>query len=619
MSSTARIRTLKDYIFYIFTPVKNKFKYMKIYLYFLLASVLTHSCNPTFQNQSKKTVYDFDLAIQNVEIFDSKNKAILSHKTILIKGDSIVDLLDDSQKFISKNTIDGNGRLAVPGFIDTHMHLGQIYGDGANGHQKLLENDDSFRRVLSDQYLAYGTTTILDMGQYAEWMDVSLDWHKNPAPDYPNLFLSSMKLISSGDGWPYTYEGFKQVMNADDAERTLAEYDHMGIRYIKLYKLLRMPEMKILTDEAKKYRMITFAHTEPNNDNNVTINQAMDLGVRNFEHFYTLAPSVLNLDVDWPKMKEKYNLKEIGSQDEFGAKMIFFFKFIKENPKLSGKLTALIDRLSNEGATLSTTIHPLGSIAGTTYPNSFSSWAAFPLRKSAFLPNYTETKKQELKKAFNTMMQVLKEAHDKGVKIRIGTDCRYGGKALLSELMLMSEAQFNMEEILQIATWNGAEAMHILDDYGSIAKGKKADLVLFDNNPFDDYKNLIGGKTVIKGGKVFEKRESMTPKILDEITANGVESGIEWIKNYKERPIRADEINEVAFELMKDGEITDAIAVFKYKDASYEGAGNVYNNLVESNMYPTGYHLVEIGRTEDAILSLQVQYRTISGIRVCSL
>lgn len=572
---------------------------MKVSLYLLFVMVFSYGCSPTFKRDSKRTTPDFDLAIENVKVFDSKNKTIMEGKTILINGDSIVAVVNSSQKVIANKRIVGQGRLVVPGFIDTHMHLSHIYGDGANGHQEVLENNDLFRRVLSDQYLAYGTTTIMDMGQYEAWMDVSLDWQKNTEPNYPNLFITGQALISYGGKWPYTYKGYRQISDEDDAKRTVVGYDKKGIRHIKLYKMLRGTEMKAVVDEAKKHKIPVYAHTDLNV---VTISQAMDLGVRNFEHFFTLVPSVLNMDELWPTVKEKYNLKDQGSIDEFSAKMIFFFQYIKDTPELSDQLDRLIEMMVRKNATISSTIHPLASAAGKNYPGSFSSFNSFPLRSSAFLPNYTAAKKQELKKAFDIMMQVLKKAHDKGVKIRIGTDCRYGGKALLSELMLMYEAHFKMEDILQIATWNGAEAMHIMNTHGSIEKGKKADLVLFDKNPFDDYKNLIGTKTIVKGGKIFVPKKSVTSKVLEVIKTSGIESGIEWFRNYNEKSIRGDEVNEVGFELIKEGKISDAIAVFKYKDATYDDGDKFYNNLLESYTYPTGYHLIKIGKISDAIL-----------------
>ncbi|MEM6768759.1 MAG: amidohydrolase family protein, partial [Bacteroidota bacterium] len=116
----------------------------------------------------------------------------------------------------------------------------------------------------------------------------------------------------------------------------------------------------------------------------------------------------------------------------------------------------------------------------------------------------TPEQKLQLKQAFRKMMEMLKYAHDEGVKIRIGTDCREGGKALLSELLLLHEAGFSVGEILQIATINGSNALNIDEQYGTIEVGKQADLILFHRNPFDDYKHFLSEKTIIKGGQIVQ-------------------------------------------------------------------------------------------------------------------
>lgn len=61
-----------------------------------------------------------------------------------------------------------------------------------------------------------------------------------------------------------------------------------------------------------------------------------------------------------------------------------------------------------------------------------------------------------------------------------------------------------MEEVLRIATLNGAEAMGVDADLGSIAVGKRANLVLFDASPLARAPNLLAGKTVIKNGVVWQ-------------------------------------------------------------------------------------------------------------------
>ena len=65
----------------------------------------------------------YDLAIKNVKIFDSKNKKVIPNKTILIKKDQIAEIIDATEAFQADKIIEGDDRLVTPGFIDPHVHL----------------------------------------------------------------------------------------------------------------------------------------------------------------------------------------------------------------------------------------------------------------------------------------------------------------------------------------------------------------------------------------------------------------------------------------------------------------------------------------------------------------
>ncbi|GAA3934161.1 amidohydrolase family protein [Chitinophaga oryziterrae] len=105
---------------------------------------------------------------------------------------------------------------------------------------------------------------------------------------------------------------------------------------------------------------------------------------------------------------------------------------------------------------------------------------------------------------FKIFMGYVKQAFDKGITLRIGTDWPDGGRAMISEQLLLAEYGFSVLSILQISTINGAIALGIDDKYGSIEKGKKADLLIWNNSPFDNFKNFLADKTIIKDGFVLK-------------------------------------------------------------------------------------------------------------------
>ncbi|MGB8192197.1 MAG: amidohydrolase family protein, partial [Chitinophagaceae bacterium] len=167
------------------------------------------------------------------------------------------------------------------------------------------------------------------------------------------------------------------------------------------------------------------------------------------------------------------------------------FRFIHD--KKPGAIDALIDKLSKSNTTFSTSIHLMAEPFGLTY---------FTATKTD-----TSLSKEQVARCrdnFKIFMGYVKQLFDKGIKLRIGTDWPGGGKAIISEQLLLSEYGFSIPAILQISTINGASALGLDDQYGSIEKGKKADLLIWERSPFDDYRNFVGSKTIIKEGIVFK-------------------------------------------------------------------------------------------------------------------
>jgi imidazolonepropionase-like amidohydrolase len=435
-----------------------------------------------------------ELAIQNVRVFDSKTKRVRAHKTVLIDAGLIVGIVSANQNVHATTVLEGNDRLVVPGFIDTHTHLRNVYGS----LEEVAKNQAGLdRQKLADTYLRYGTTTIVDMGQPEQWIDTSLAWQQHPLPDYPNLFITGGAMVSAEAG-RQTYMNHVAVANPAAARQKVQDYAERGIEYVKIYWRLRKPDLEAVVAEGQKQHLTISAHI----DNNVTtMTDALALGVQNFEHVLTLPPAVLVLNEHRAALRARYGLGDAENVDKFLAQILFYFDYIQQNPVWDAQLNALLAQLAHRKATLSTAIHILGSVAGKTYfPTSLTLHA-----DSINLAGYTPTQRTQLRHAFDVMMHYVKLAQEKGVRLRIGTDCPDGGKALLSELLLLHEAGFSTEDVLQIATWNGAQAMRLSDRYGVLEKGKAADLILFDKNPLDDYRNLLSEKVIVKGGKVFRQ------------------------------------------------------------------------------------------------------------------
>jgi imidazolonepropionase-like amidohydrolase len=74
---------------------------------------------------------------------------------------------------------------------------------------------------------------------------------------------------------------------------------------------------------------------------------------------------------------------------------------------------------------------------------------------------------------------------------------------------IMTQAGLTPLQVLRSATSNGAKAMGMEREIGTLAPGKLADLVILDADPLADVMNLSEIHRVIKDGKVFAPDELM--------------------------------------------------------------------------------------------------------------
>lgn len=101
------------------------------------------------------------------------------------------------------------------------------------------------------------------------------------------------------------------------------------------------------------------------------------------------------------------------------------------------------------------------------------------------------------------MASYVKRAYEAGVQLIIGTDTAEPGKSVLSEMLLLPDAGISITDVVRIATLDSARGIGQEAQYGSVEVGKRANLVLFDGDPLNELRDILGPKTVIKDGVVF--------------------------------------------------------------------------------------------------------------------
>ncbi|MEO9887468.1 MAG: amidohydrolase family protein [Balneola sp.] len=117
-------------------------------------------------------------------------------------------------------------------------------------------------------------------------------------------------------------------------------------------------------------------------------------------------------------------------------------------------------------------------------------------RLRQFDPETDRVSKQQLRN--------LKRLYDEGVKIVVGTDAGNPGTlhgiSIYEEMEAMQSAGIAPEDLIVMATKNGAESMRRGNDFGTLEKGKFANLIIMDSDPSEDISNMKTiTHTMIKG------------------------------------------------------------------------------------------------------------------------
>ena len=107
------------------------------------------------------------------------------------------------------------------------------------------------------------------------------------------------------------------------------------------------------------------------------------------------------------------------------------------------------------------------------------------------------------------MLTFVKMLHDKGVGIVPGTD-NIAGFTLQRELELYAQAGIPILEVLRIATLDCAKLVGVAHQTGSIAVGKRAEMLLIDGDPTKNIGDIRKVALVLKGEHYFKPAQLHT-------------------------------------------------------------------------------------------------------------
>lgn len=400
--------------------------------------------------------------------------------------------------------IDAIGMYLLPGFIDMHGHIG--------GTAQGADWDYVFKL-----WLAHGVTTVREpSGRGIEYtLDLKKRSEKNEIVA-PRIFA---------------YTGFGQgklgVNTPEEARAWVRNNAKKGADGIKFFGA--DPEiMTAALDENKKLGLGSACHHAQLSVARWNVLHSARAGLTSMEHWYGLPEAlfedrtVQNYPLDYNYQNEQHRFEEAGKLWEQAA------------PPYSDHWNAVMNELLELDFTLDPTFNIYEASRDLhrarraewhedyTLPSLWRFYQPSKISHGSYWHFWGTEQEVAWKRNFKLWMTFINEYKNRGGRVTTGSDSGFifqlYGFAYVRELELLREAGFHPLEVIRAATLNGAEALGMDDQIGTVSVGKKADLVLVEENPLENFKVLYGTGAI----KLTEDNEVVRVGGVKYTISNGV-------------------------------------------------------------------------------------------------
>lgn len=432
------------------------------------------------QNRQRNAAVSEDaILLRNATIIEGTGADALQQTDILIEDSLITAIGPNLDTAGIASVIDLTGKTVVPAFISAHVHVGTLKGTASAGKNYTREN---ILRQLK-KYADYGVLNVLSMGT-----DRPLVFENGLYDSLKNGRFEGASMYSAGYGFgapqgaPPMGSAMDKVYRPDSITEVAGKIDSLAslqVQAIKIWvddfggevKKIDSSIYKTIISEAHKHNITVVAHAYYLSDAHQLVADGVDV----------IGHSIRDQEVDdslLTQMKEK------------GVKYI---------PTLTLDEFAYIYALKPDW--IDDTFFKEALEPGV-YEMIISADYQKKMQEAA---NYTKNKA-----AFETALINLKKIFDAGILVALGTDSgaspvRAQGFAEHRELALLVQAGLTPLQAITVATRNAAEVLKIDDRFGTLEKGKIADLIVLNRNPLDDIKNTQMIEAVYKAGREISK------------------------------------------------------------------------------------------------------------------
>jgi imidazolonepropionase-like amidohydrolase len=435
------------------------------------------------------------VAITDVSIVDVEKRRLIGPRTVQIADGRIVAIDKRAESHIpaAAQRVDGSGRFLIPGLVDMHVHL-------FNNSSRRPPNTWAF-----PLFIANGVTAVREMASEPASILIVNRWREAIA----NGALVAPRILAAG----VVVYG----KSPEDVARQVDVAADVGADFIKVFSEVPEASWRATLDAARHRSLPVMGHVPAG----VSLLASAEAGQRSSEHLMQAFEACSTIEQS--VLDDRRGLagdELVARRDAQEARVLDAF-----DQRTCDRVAAAL--VSSGQAEVPTLVLPfVESKPADRTPQGDPRWQY--LREDArarwlrILEDSSSLDQTTAARRWVVARKIVASLYHAGVPVLAGTDTPmprvYPGFSLQQELELFVESGMSPADALRAATLAPALFLGIGGEAGSVAVGKRADLVLLDRNPLRDIRNIRRIRTVVFDGRL------LTRSALDAVLADEAKS-----------------------------------------------------------------------------------------------
>ena len=433
----------------------------------VVVTVLTVGCGG-----EPPTMISGDFAFLNVNVLpmDGSGDRVLERQVVMIENGevSLIGAVDEFSVAEDVTSIDGEDYFLIPGLTEMHGHLPDP-----------RMSDQDIRNLLF-LYVANGVTTVRGMQGNPSQFALRNAIERGRLLG-PKLYLASVSMNGNS------------VTTPEEASQRAREYKVDGYDLIKTHEGMSLDAFNALAETASEVDIPFGGHVS----DYVGLRHALASGQMSIDHLDNYVEALAPLD---DREDEDRGLRGVGA----------LLESVDES-----RIPELVRATVESGAW----VVPTMVLWETAFFNERGSADVLSDRPEVrYMPpevvdrwreavdtRLASTDIETNRRVAALRRNILAALHEGGANIALGTDSpqifSVPGFAMYHEMALYAEVGMTPYEVLEIGTRRPAEYFDAADQFGTVAVGSRADLILLEANPADDIGSVRNRVGVMVNGR----------------------------------------------------------------------------------------------------------------------